>query len=312
MQIKCEYCDQYYDGALPKCPHCGSPNENLRRTANSVPRTIEELQAYCARMGFTPEKTRFFIGQDYRGAKAFGIYKDLSGKCVVYKNKADGSRAVRYEGYDEAYAVNELYSRLQSEIVNQKSHYVDRKARDVDQMRRQHFDEMERNIRQPRRSSGKTAKRALLILFIVTIIFSVSLPAILMLGRKIFSSTGSHYDNGYYSSDQGTYYSLDDDWYYYDDDYSYWVPMEGVPEEFGDDAEEYYYSPYFNPSVDGFDFEDTDYYSDWEYEQSQSSYDDDDGYTYDNDYDDDDYDWDDDDWGSDDWDFGDTDWDSDW
>ena len=155
---------------------------------------------------------------------------------------------------------------------------------------------MERNIRQPRRSSGKTAKRALLILFIVTIIFSVSLPAILMLGRKIFSSTGSHYDNGYYSSDQGTYYSLDDDWYYYDDDYSYWVPMEGVPEEFGDDAEEYYYSPYFNPSVDGFDFEDTDYYSDWEYEQSQSSYDDDDGYTYDNDYDDDDYDWDDDGW----------------
>ena len=41
---------------------------------------------------------------------------------IVYKNKADGTRAVRYKGTDEAYAVNELYLKLKDEILNQKAH----------------------------------------------------------------------------------------------------------------------------------------------------------------------------------------------
>ena len=35
---------------------------------------------------------------------------------------ASGERAIRYQGVDEAYAVNELYQRLKSEIADQKEH----------------------------------------------------------------------------------------------------------------------------------------------------------------------------------------------
>ena len=94
-------------------------------TDGGIPKTIEELKDYCNRNGLSASKTRFFIDYDYRGAKAFGIYKDEeTGEFVVYKNKADGSRAERYRGTDEEFAVVELYDRLQSEITNQKLSYA--------------------------------------------------------------------------------------------------------------------------------------------------------------------------------------------
>ena len=85
---------------------------------------VEELQEWYTKQGLPPaEVTRFFIGEDYKDPKAFGIYKDAStGNFVVYKNKADGSRAVRYEGTDEAFAVNEIFMRLKQEILEQKAH----------------------------------------------------------------------------------------------------------------------------------------------------------------------------------------------
>ena len=70
-----------------------------------TPQTVEELLAFCERHELPLSKMRFFIGLDYPGAKAYGIFKDKNGDFVVYKNKADGSRAVRYRGPDEAYAV---------------------------------------------------------------------------------------------------------------------------------------------------------------------------------------------------------------
>ena len=61
----------------------------------------------------TEDVTRFFIGKDIKEPRAFGIYENSNGEFVVYKNKEDGSRAIRYTGTDEAYAVNELYYRLE-------------------------------------------------------------------------------------------------------------------------------------------------------------------------------------------------------
>ena len=289
MQIKCEYCDQYYDAALPKCPNCGSPNDNLRRNADEVPKTVGDLKAWFAARGLTAEKTRFFIGENYKGPKAFGIYKEADGRCVVYKNKADGKRAVRYEGYDEAYAVNEIYQRLQSEILNQKSHYVDKKKAQA-----------VRTVKtvEKKQSALSGLKRffvtALIIVGIGTVVFQV--------GKKLGFYVGNKYDNGYYSYGNETYYSLDDDWYYYDYSGSEWWPVDSIPDGLSQNAPDYYESSYYTPELGTLDFTDTDYYSNWEYEQSQS-YDDDDDYDYD-DYDDD--------WDYDDWDYDDTDWDSDW
>lgn len=121
MRVKCEYCEGWVDDQAEKCPACGAPNRNYKRIVNASPKTIEELQQWYLDRHLPPEETtRFFIGKNYKGPRAFGIYEE-NGRFVVYKNKADGSRAVRYEGTDQAYAVNEIYMKLKSEIISQKA-----------------------------------------------------------------------------------------------------------------------------------------------------------------------------------------------
>ena len=104
MKIKCEYCEQMIEDTDPQCPYCGAVNNNVNRGASQVPTTIDELKSFCTAHNMPLEKMRFFIGEDYKGARAFGIFKDGSGDFVVYKNKDNGQRAVRYKGKDEAYA----------------------------------------------------------------------------------------------------------------------------------------------------------------------------------------------------------------
>ena len=127
MNIKCDYCGGMFDETLEKCPSCGAANSKVKRSTVDQPTTIEELKDWYQSKGLPPyETTRFFIGENYKGARAFGIYKDEhTGKCVVYKNKDTGQRAVRYEGTDEAYAVNELFMRIKQEILQQKARNVD-------------------------------------------------------------------------------------------------------------------------------------------------------------------------------------------
>ncbi|WP_029232209.1 hypothetical protein [Butyrivibrio sp. VCB2006] len=119
-----------------------------------TPRTIEELKDYCNKNGYTASKTRFYIGVNYQCAKAFGIYKDEeTGEFVVYKNKANGARAIRYKGYDEAYAVNELYQRLLEEVGNQIYHFNLSKS-DIDSSR-SNFDRLDA-YENSMRSKGKS------------------------------------------------------------------------------------------------------------------------------------------------------------
>ena len=119
MKITCDYCGNNINSTDEKCPHCGAPNSHIERVAQGVPKTIEELSAYFAANGISESKTRFFVGKDVKEARAFGIYKDENGLVTVYKNKSDGSRAVRYQGTDEAYAVNEIYQKFVEERSKQ-------------------------------------------------------------------------------------------------------------------------------------------------------------------------------------------------
>ena len=114
---KCPYCGGVVRSDETICPHCGAANEAyVVDTPRTVfrPRSIRELEEYCAERGMPLLRMRFFIGEDYRGPRAFGVYRE-GDNFVVYKNKSDGSRAVRYRGPDEAYAVGELYDKLMSE-----------------------------------------------------------------------------------------------------------------------------------------------------------------------------------------------------
>ncbi len=117
---KCEYCGSTITSRDQSCPNCGAANPlyvvDLPRKVTD-PKTIEELQEYCAERGMPLLRMRFFIGQDFREPKAFGIYRD-GNEFVVYKNKSDGSRSERYRGPDEAYAVRQLYDKLIVECHN--------------------------------------------------------------------------------------------------------------------------------------------------------------------------------------------------
>ena len=114
----CTFCGADISPDKRTCPHCGGVNENYvpgNSLSFSLPLTIEELKDYCADRQIPLARLRFFIGVDYRAPRAYGIFKATENRFVVYKNKADGSRSVRYDGPDEAYAVSELFAKLLEE-----------------------------------------------------------------------------------------------------------------------------------------------------------------------------------------------------
>lgn len=115
---KCNYCGGLILSNEKACPACGAANLHYVEDAPSVvltPHTIEELKEYCAERNMPLRRMRFFIGENYQKPKAFGIFQNSAGEFVVYKNKADGSRSIRYIGRDEEYAVKELYLKLLDE-----------------------------------------------------------------------------------------------------------------------------------------------------------------------------------------------------
>lgn len=185
-----------------------APRETAPKTIMAHPDSIEALKDYCAAKGMPLEKMRFFIDQDYRQPRAFGIYRD-GDSVVVYKNKADGSRAVRYQGPDEAYAVNELFQKLLSEC-HARGIYPDGKPQLTDAQRR----------------AQQRAKR----IAIITIVVAVVIAAVIT-----FTMIRQHRSDGYYryGNDDAYYYRYGDDWYYggaYD-----WVEVEDFPYDNYDD-----------------------------------------------------------------------------
>lgn len=240
MKIKCKFCDNMIDDTNAVCPHCGAPNENVVRTTKSQPQTIEELKQWYADRKLPPaEVTRFFIGTDYKGARAFGIYKDpASGNFVVYKNKDSGQRAVRYEGTDEAYAVNELFMRLKQEIIEQKQANAGRSAGSTGSAPR------------GRRKDPITIAKGLVtcvgaVFWLLTIV-------------SFLGSFGL-------SEPKGGYYDLNGAYYYYFDDPDFWYgidsstgdwqsrPMDraSVPNEFSSKrkAKRYYKGKYWSEDL---------------------------------------------------------------
>jgi hypothetical protein len=114
---KCPYCGGIVSSADLNCPHCGASNANYVDKAPRhalLPRTIDEMKDYCAQRRIPLREMRFFVGENYRQPRAYGIYRE-GDRFIVYKNKSDGTRAIRYDGPDEAHAVEELYLKLMYE-----------------------------------------------------------------------------------------------------------------------------------------------------------------------------------------------------
>lgn len=246
MRIKCDYCGYYIEDTDKFCGVCGAPNDHLMRSADGVPKTIEELKSFCAIHRLPLEKMRFFIGVDYKEPKAFGIYKDESGNFIVYKNKADGTRAVRYRGTDEAYAVNEIYQKMKSEIgIRKKGSSAPQ--RPVNR-RKSHF------------------KLDILILAVAVLIVSIS--------TLICSVAMKKPERGYYSYGDSYYYYQDNSWYLYDDDG--WSYAFDVDNELTENYDDYFEGKSYSSDYGTTDFEDTEYYSETKENDWDDDWDDDD------------------------------------
>ena len=219
MKIRCEYCDSMFDDTLEKCPNCYAPNPNVRRSTPDQPTTIEGLKEWYESKGLPPyETTRFFIGIDYKKPRAFGIYKDENtGNFIVYKNKDNGQRSVRYEGTDEAYAVNELFMRLKQEILEQKAHSINNSSNQSGQYTAKDAQNYYDSYNSRRSGGGSSPKGKRILKRIVTILiiyFAVqTIGPLLSLG--IFSSSfRDEFKNrnipqrGYYSYGGNTYFTF--------------------------------------------------------------------------------------------------------
>lgn len=244
---------------------------------NHKPRTIEELKEYAADHNLPLDQMRFFIGENIPEPKAFGIYQDENGEFVVYKNKANGQRAIRYQGDDEAYAVGELYEKMHAEIQKRKQHvytYAGTKQRTV------------RGYSSP--ASRKTT-RAFLIGGGLSLLICTGI-----IGGSFWSAIHSHKD-GYYVENQNTYFHRNNNWYWFDPYDDSWYPYEDPA--FDGDYDNYYQGYLYDSSIPAEDFFDSPYY------HPADDYDD-----YDSGWDDSSDSWD--SWDS--WDSSSTDWDSDW
>ncbi len=195
MKIKCEYCGSFIDDTDEKCQFCGAVNSHLIRKATGIPETIEELIAFAKEHNLPLKEMRYFLGENYTGPKAIGIYKDEETRnFIVYKNKADGTRAVRYEGKDEKYAVNEVYQKMKTDMIKQKELHSER----------------------PRQADNKQ-KSGLGVNILVWIMIAIVVLVILG-GEKACGSCVSGGSSSDYDPVPGYAYDYDDD----DDSGSWW------------------------------------------------------------------------------------------
>lgn len=286
MKIPCDYCGSYISDTDSKCPHCGATNEHMRRTAEGVPTTIRELQDFCDRHSMPLRQMRFFIGEDCQAPRAFGIYQDRNGDFVVYKNKSDGSRAVRYCGKDEAYAVNELYQKLKVEV----------QLRRINDQRNRPKPMGSRFSSTAATTVRKSVKRIGCMYLIVILI------TMLLVSGTFFSVRDRVHSpvKGYYSYQNNDYFYNSGSWYTYNDALGVWDDTTAA-DELRDHSSRYWEGNRADGDLTAHPEESTYTTSN----VSSDSYDS--SSSWDNDWDDDDWDYD-----YDSWDSGNTDWDSDW
>lgn len=275
--------------------------------------SIEDINELAARYGMPLERMRFFIGVNNTEPKCFGIYQDDAGYWVVYKNKANGEKAIRYRGRDEAEACQIIWDKIEDEIRQRK--------KDADWWQHQHDlatdseyaaeyeREMEKRVLRPNYGTRKKKKKASPMTIAVTTAAIVTLLA----GSLGVFSSASHPHTGYYTHNDDLFYYQYPSWYiwdvyseswdtydydaYYDNNWHDWN-YDGSYYVYDGEGDNYYSfqsSDYYQQSSGSSGSYDSDYDSDWSSDWD-SSWDSDSDYDYD----------------FSDWDSGSTDWDSDW
>ena len=200
MLIDCKNCGAKIEDCDIRCPKCGQVNKMNEPQENSKPKTIEELKKwYISRELPNEEITRFYIDKNIQEPKAFGIYRDeYVGNYIVYKNKEDGSRSIRYEGNDEEVAVNEFYMRLLEEIRNQNYHIKSNVSNLSEKIPIEDFTEGNSfsNALYNAGESLKNSSSTILKWIIITIATLFLIGIVDMIKRK--NRNGNYYEDDYY------------------------------------------------------------------------------------------------------------------
>ena len=273
----CPFCIRIIEQNEQVCPHCGEENK--------TPETIEELKAYCAKRGMPLSRMRFFIGENYERPKAFGIYEE-DGRFVVYKNKANGSRAVRYHGPDEQHAVKELFLKLLDECHN-RGIYPDGKPENMPVTRSAPAGTTKKKkLTAKEKAQRRQDNLSFLWVFVKYILFMVGVGAAAFLLVFIWTVLFPvHNEDGYYKHNTAVYYKYGYDWYS-SNDYGGWYKS-NFPEE---KIEDYFLGKDYDSNWGASDFKESSTWSSIQESHSSSS--------SSSDYDS--------------WDYNDTNWDSDW
>lgn len=275
------------------------------KNADKTPTTITELQQWVMEHNIPTDAMNTFIGVDYRGPRAFGIYRDsYTGNFVVYKNKADGTRAVRYDGSDEAYAVNELYMKMKERLTTQLKKRGNRQ-RTSEYAQPYPYPQTDISNKKTRKKSKAVWKILGIIVGIQILPWLLTKVSLLIFTAYVAIVGAGRPEQGYYEINESDYYYSGSRWYVWED-----VAWDIYESDYDLSEYEYLEDAYLGSYYDdiygtdyGFgNFEDSEYYYSYFY-----STDDNDDDWYDDSWDDDD-DWD-DDW---DWDDSWDDWDSDW
>ena len=202
--------------------------------------SVNDILAIAEEQKMPLEQMRFFINQDYKEPKAFGIFQDPETlEWVVYKNKADGTRAERYRGFDEEYAARELFEKLESEIM----------------LRREKYNSPERLGA----SSGGGKKKKSPLAMAGTGLLVAAVIGVCIAG--IVSEYKDSKHRGYYRRNDQLYYFQDGSWYWFDDIDLDWEPYYGVEDE-SEWFDDYYYGTDYGFDNPSYSFDNSDYYKD--------------------------------------------------
>ena len=161
--------------------------------------------------------------------------------------------AIRYQGKDEEYAVNELYQRLKDEIVHQKQLNSNKRKGVFSSASSKGFSN--------KNSGSKLAQ-------LVNKIWIIAVIVILINSFLVTPFKNRH--NGYYQYDSNVLYNYQGDWYYWD--YTDWEPLEQlagpdvareVSKELESDYDEYYLSEKWNSSYSFDNWDNSSYYEEY-------------------------------------------------
>lgn len=236
----CPYCYAEMNDTDLTCPNCGKTIITLDELSKKEPKTIEELQVYCDLHHIPLAKMRFFLGINVHQPKVFGIYRE-DDQVIVYKNKSDGTRSIRYKGTNEAEAVKIILDKI----------YDERDIRIVN------------GITPAKKREEQRRKAKISLGEKIAVGFTIA-----MIATGIYLTVTT--SNGYYTYNNNHFYNQNNHWYQFIVDDWYPVSDDFYDSDFYAHYDDYYDGGSYHSNYEYSNFEDSDYY-----EESDSWFDDD-------------------------------------